>query len=203
MQKFIIVIILFWSSISVAQTKVLIVGNFKNICPVKTDSVDYIQLDSLPEKLLDFKAILIFSNAQSILSKEDQEHLITFLETGNGIYIGCENWPLQAEANQLTNGLFGKEFWGNNNQEIAVVCQKEQSLFENKKSIIAGNSAVQFPLDFRLNTEVWIDDEPLILSSRSFGGALILDGGYSRFYCYEKGKSDDVWRIILNFLLGE
>lgn len=201
MQKLILSIFLCFSLTSISQIQVLLIGNSEKICPTIVDSIQYVQLDSLPDTLTDFDVIFIFSNAKSILTKSDQETMITHLQAGNGIYIGCENWPLQAEANQLTNSLLGKEFWGNNTEENALICHKEQSLFEDKKMIKAGNSSVQFPLDYRLKTEVWIDDEPLILSSRSFGGGLILDGGYSRFYCSEKGESDDVWKIILNYLL--
>lgn len=201
MQKLILFLFLSLSYSGVAQTQVLLIGNSEKICPAFIDSIQYVQLDSLPEELSSYKAVFIFSNAQSVLTKTDQENMISHLEAGNGIYVGCENWPLQAEANQITNKLLGKEFWGNNTEENALVCHKEQSLFENKKMIRAGNSSVQFPLDYRLKTEAWIDDEPLILSSRTFGGGLILDGGYSRFYCNEQGQSDDVWKMILNYLL--
>lgn len=203
MHKLILLIFLTFSIQGHPQTQVLLIGNSEKICPAPIDTIEYVQLDSLPESISAYKAIFIFSTAKSVLNKFDQENMISHLKAGNGIYIGCENWPLQSEANQITNTLLGKEFWGNSTEENALICHKDQSIFNNEKTIKAGNSCVQFPLDFRLKTEAWINDEPLILSSRSFGGGLILDGGYSRFYCSEKGQSDDVWKIIMNYLLEQ
>ena len=201
MHRFILFLLLLIVEFGTAQTRVLLVGNAKKICTDSNDSAHYIIQDSLPDQLEGFHAILLFSNARSILNSADQKKIMSYLESGKGLYIGCENWPLQSEANQLTTLLFGKEFWGNSSADTAQIDEQGASLFHNKKTISAGNSSVQFPLDYRLKTEAWIEDEPLIMSSKSFGGGLILDGGYSRFYCDEKGRSDDVWQLILNYLL--
>lgn len=184
-----------------SQTEILLIGNTKKICPAKNDSILYSQQDSLPGNIERYQAIFLFSNAQSVLNSADQERILGHLQSGKGLYIGCENWPLQSEANQLTRILFGKEFWGNSKQDKAIVQKEETTIFEDHNSFSAGNSSVQFPLDFRLKTEAWIDDEPLIQSTQTFGGNLILDGGYSRFYCDEQGKSDEVWKRIVSFLM--
>ncbi len=202
MQKIIIVLLFFWNFNGRTQTKVLLLGNTEKICTVYVDTIQYDMSDSLPKKIDHYQAVFIFSSAQSVLNQEDVERLVEYLESGNGIYLGCENWPLQAEANQLSKVILGKEFWGNSDEELALVCSKESCLFENKTTIYAGNSSVQFPMDYRLKPEAWVADEPLIQSSLSFGGKLLLDGGYSRFYCDEGKKSDDIWMMILTFLLS-
>jgi hypothetical protein len=202
MQKIIIVLFFFWSINGRTQTQVLLLGNTDKLCTVHIDTIHYDVSDTLPIKIDHYQAVLIFSSAQSVLNQEDIERLFVYLESGNGIYLGCENWPLQSEANQLSKLILGKEFWGNSNEEMAHVSSTDSPLFENKTAIFAGNSSVQFPLDYRLKTEAWVADEPLIQSSSSFGGKLLLDGGYSRFYCDQKKRSDDIWMMILTFLLS-
>ena len=181
------------------QIKVLFTGNYIPICCVN-DSIELYSFPQLPEEISQYDAIFIFSTAHSILKKEDVEKLNLFLNLGKGIYIGSENWPLQAESNQLTSFFYTKEVWGNFTQEKAI--PTKLGLIEIADSIPAGSSTVVFPLDYRLKVEAWVNDEPLILSGKLAGGSVILDGGYSRFYCVaEKKINQQLFSDFIRFLV--
>jgi len=182
------------------QNNYLVVGNTYSLC---LDTALF-SVKSTIDSLEEYEVLFIFSNATSSLSEADLDRIQTFLSAGKGVYIGCENWPLQAEAQQLTKRLFSKEFWGETNETIATTNVLSESIFNDKSTIPAGKSIVLFPLDVRLNVEAWVKDEPVILSSEFFGGRLILDGGYSRFYCSDMNTdTKEVWNILLNYLNGE
>lgn len=182
------------------QNNYLVVGNTHSLC---LDTALF-SVKSTIDSLEEYEVLFIFSNATSSLSETDLDRIQTFLSAGKGVYIGCENWPLQAEAQQLTKRLFSKEFWGETNETIATTNVLSESIFNDKSTIPAGKSIVLFPLDVRLNVEAWVKDEPVILSSEFFGGRLILDGGYSRFYCSDMNTDTvEVWNILLNYLNGE
>lgn len=182
------------------QQNYLVLGNTHSLC---LDSNEF-SLQSSIDSLGKYDVLFIFSGATSSLSETDLDRIESFLSEGKGVYVGCENWPLQAEAQQLTKRLFSKEFWGETNESIATTNVFSESIFNDKSTIPAGNSIVLFPLDVRLNVEAWVKDEPVILSSEFFGGRLILDGGYSRFYCSDMNSdTDEVWNILLNYLNGE
>ena len=70
------------------------------------------------------------------------------------------------------------------------------------QSVPAGTTTVAFPLDYRLKVEAWINDEPLILSGESYKGKIIIDGGYSRFYCNidKEGKNSFMLNQFIDFL---
>lgn len=203
MRKLIVVLFVLILQPVAGQTKILLLGNSKNICPQKSDTIQYFSVDSLPQQLNDYHALLIFSTARSNLTEVDQQKIIAYLESGKGVYLGCENWPLEAEANQLSIKLLGKGFWGNNEVDSTTLDDRDDAIFAKQESFTAGNSTVQYPLDIRLKVEVWSVDEPLIMSTRVFGGQLILDGGYSRFYCSEKGRSNMTWQLIVSYLLNK
>lgn len=178
----------------------MVVGNTHSMCLDSNQFTLKSNIDSLEK----YDVLFIFSGANSFLTETDLDRIQTFLSAGKGVYIGCENWPLQAEAQQLTKRLFSKEFWGETNEPTATTNVLNESLFNEKTSIPAGKSIVLFPLDVRLNVEAWVKDEPVILSSEFFGGRLILDGGYSRFYCTDMNTdTQDVWEILLNYLNGK
>jgi hypothetical protein len=152
--------------------------------------------------LLEYDVVYIFSEAISYIDQQFLDQIDTFLQAGKGIYIGSENWPLQTDARLITQHLFQKEFW-ENRSEIQSNSTKEECKNLNSEEIQAGQSIVTFPMDVRLNVEVWVDDEPLIMSSKYRGGKIILDGGYSRFY--SKGISNSsraLWKEINDFLTG-
>jgi hypothetical protein len=120
------------------------------------------------------------------------------------LYVGAENWPLQAEANQITSYFYQKECFGNHIDSIATSETYGTNLvLEDMPSIPAGVSTVSFPLHPGLKVEAWVNDEPLILSGMIGNGRIVIDGGYSRFY--EKlmtPESELVWTRILEFLIN-
>lgn len=191
---------LFWflSSTLFGQARVLFTGNTSSLC-YDIDTIEITMLNTFPDSISEYDAIFIFSSAQSILSEKNIEHLNTFLKSGKGVYIGSENWPLQAESHQLTTFYYSKQAWGNFTSEKAKVA--EESILYPSDTISSGTTTVAFPMDYRLKVEAWIDDEPLISSGELMGGKVILDGGYSRFYCAEKNKdSQQILERFIQFL---
>ena len=167
----------------------LLLGNTEKLCYQEYFSVIS---DSLPDELNQFKVIYLFSNSTSQFDKLDIKNIIQFLESGGGLYIGSENWPLQAESNQITQELYKKESYGEYDKTSARTSNQKGNLQLNTISEIpAGKSTVAFPLDYRLTVEAWIDDQPLILSGEYGNGRIIIDGGYSRFYCENRTEICD------------
>lgn len=194
MNRFLILYSLLLSTTLFSQNKILFIGNISQICFEDTNSMIELSSD-LPDTLSSYSAIFLFSSAQSILNEKKVEQLLQFLNGGNGLYLGSENWPLQAESNVMTNLLFSKNAWGDFNEPNAQLAEK--GIFKESASIPAGITTVAFPLDYRLKVEAWVNDEPLILSGEYYKGKIIIDGGYSRFYCnIEKGGNN-------NFMLNQ
>jgi hypothetical protein len=199
MNKFLILFSLLLSTTLFSQNKILFIGNISQICFEDTNSTIELSSD-LPDTLSPYSAIFLFSSAQSILNEKKLEQLLQFLNGGNGLYLGSENWPLQAESNIMTNLLFSKNAWGDFNEPNAQLSEK--GIFEELKMVPAGTTTVAFPMDYRLKVEAWVNDEPLILSGRYFKGKIIIDGGYSRFYCNidKEGKNNFMLNQFINFL---
>jgi hypothetical protein len=199
MNKFLILFSLLLSTTLFSQNKILFIGNISQICFEDTNSTIELSSD-LPDTLSPYSAIFLFSSAQSILNEKKLEQLLQFLNGGNGLYLGSENWPLQAESNIMTNLLFSKNAWGDFNEPNAQLSEK--GIFEELKTVPAGTTTVAFPMDYRLKVEAWVNDEPLILSGRYFKGKIIIDGGYSRFYCNidKEGKNNFMLNQFINFL---
>jgi len=180
-------LILFFYSLSFSfslfsQRHYLAIQKNDNVC---LDSLHmFIVNNYLPDSLSNFNAIFLFSNANSLLSNQDVERIVTYLNNGGGLYAGADNWPLQAESNQMTNRLFRKESFGNF-EESKAEASKNGGVLDLKAlgEIPAGRSTVAFPMDYRLKVEAWVADQPLILSGNIKKGNIIIDGGYSRFYC--------------------
>ncbi len=179
----------------VSQGKYLAIQKNDNIC---LDSLKSFEIkESLPDSLNSFTAIFLFSNASSLLSNKDVDRIINYLYNGGGLYVGSDNWPLQSESNQITNRLYKKENFGDFEESMAQASLKGTNLnLKTLKRIPAGNSTVAFPMDYRLKVEAWIADQPLILSGQVKKGRIIIDGGYSRFYC-------NVWKEISAAILNE
>lgn len=197
MFKFISLFFILSSLSALCQNKILFTGNVSGFCFEK-DSNRVVTAE-FPDSLLQFDAIFLFSSANSILDDTDVEKLLIFLEDGNGLYIGAENWPLQSESNQLTKVLFSKEVWGNFTSETAKIATESEII--QKDTMSAGTTTVAFPLDYRLKVEAWVDDEPLISSGNLLGGRIIIDGGYSRFYCDAKNaEGQKVLNQFITFL---
>lgn len=176
-------------------------GNHLHVC---LDSIPNYQIrDSLPQSLNNYGAILLFSNSTSKLSQHHIEQIVDFVEDGGGLYAGAENWPLQAESNQVTHRLYKKESFGDYESMEAEVSATDSNLELEERVIPAGKSTVAFPMDYRLKVEVWIEDQPLILSGKLEKGKIIIDGGYSRFYCDQRNLTTDRLLLkIIDFLLS-
>lgn len=155
----------------------------------------------LPESLDSFKIICFFSNSTSSLTETEATRVESFVRSGGGLYLGAENWPLQAESNQLTKKLYMKESFGEYDLPVAQIEQQSGNLQLEMETIPAGRSTVAFPMDYRLRVEAWVADQPLILSGNLDAGKVIIDGGYSRFYCNQRTEiTDSLWKAILAYL---
>lgn len=165
-----------------AQDTILVLGR-DSIFP---QMVDYpaVFIPSFSEEIVkNTPIIVVISSVQSSLSDEDVELLYNFVFHGGSMYIAAENEPFTSEANQLTQRFFFKQFHGEIRDtltETAIPCSSN-GLFRNVKNVDAGKTVISFPLDYRLKVELWVDDNPLIMSAQVGEGRVILDGGYSRF----------------------
>lgn len=195
MKLILTLILLFFIQIYHSQMNVLYLGNTDEICDSLSNH-HILKSKTLPKNLKAFDAIFIFSTANSYLTSGDIDSLENYLRTGKGIYIGAENWPMLEESNQLTSSWFRKNSWGNFNEEKAVVSVSNK--FDWKDSIPAGESTVSFPVDYRLHVDAWVNDEPLIQSGELLEGRIIIDGGYSRFYC--NGITEEKKEILIQML---
>lgn len=184
MKHFLFILLFFLSLSAQGQIKILFLGNHEKICFTK-DSIEITKSKKLPESILEFNAILIFSNAESCFTQNDIVRLENYLNEGGGIYCGADNWPLQAESQQITMALYAKECWGNFHEDTTTVKLEKTSnqLFTASDSFPAGKTTVAFPMDYRLRVEVWLEDQPLILTGDYGKGKIVIDCGYSRFYC--------------------
>ena len=197
MNKYLILFILLISTNLFGQNKILFIGNVSQIC-FEESNYNIEVTEDLPDTLSSYSAIFLFSSAQSILNEKKVEQLLQFLYGGNGLYLGSENWPLQAESNVMTHLLYSKNVWGSFNETNAILSEK--GIFDEMTSIPAGTTTVSFPLDYRLKVEAWVNDEPLILSGEWYKGKIIIDGGYSRFYCTKNGNNNEMLNKFIGFL---
>ncbi len=180
------------------NNQVLLVGNYDSVC--MNDS-NFRKVSKLPDSLDSFKIICFFSNSTSSLNEVEASRVEAFVRSGGGLYLGAENWPLQAESNQLTQKLYLKESFGEYNSPVAEIEQESGNLDLEMDTIPAGKSTVAFPMDYRLRVEAWVADQPLILSGNVDEGKVIIDGGYSRFYCDQRTEvTDSLWEAIIRYL---
>lgn len=181
---------------------VLLIGNHTTIC-LAGSRIN--RLDELPSSLSRYKAVFVFSNSTSALCPSDVDRLIAFVEEGGGLYLGAENWPLQAESNQLTKRIYLKESFGEYQADNAETYGSKGNMkLDSLDNVPAGSTTVAFPMDYRLRVEAWVDDQPLILSGVLEKGKLIIDGGYSRFYCDQRSETtDQLFVSFISFLLNE
>jgi hypothetical protein len=197
--RLVLLLIIFLSFKINAQKHVHFCGNISSLCS-KDATIDLTFSTQFPDSIETYDALFIFSSAESILTESNIKEILEFLEAGKGVYIGSENWPLQAESKQLTNLFYSKETWGNFSTTEATTNSK--SFIADEKKIDAGNSTVAFPLDYRLKVEAWVDDEPLILSGKWLNGRILIDGGYSRFYCTNNEQANaEMLKTFIDFLL--
>lgn len=172
----------------------LVIGNVNRICLPDTLLV---VSDSLPDSLFSYNTIFLFSNATSFLESSDVNRIEKFVEDGGGLYSGADNWPLQAEANQITQQIYKKESFGYYEAEIARSAEAGNLKLNDLDTIPAGSTTSAFPMDYRLKVEAWVEDQPLIQSGTYGSGRIVIDTGYSRFYCGLRDENSDVlfWRI--------
>lgn len=179
----------------------LVIGNVSRVC--FPDSAASFQ-DTLPATLDSFNTIYLFSNASSNFSESDIENIENFLVEGGGLYMGSDNWPLQAESNQITRQFYQKETFGNYDVEVAQTNTKGNLRLSETDTVPAGTTTSAFPLDYRLTVEAWVEDQPLILTGRYGEGNLVIDTGYSRFYCDQRNANTDLLLLrISEFLRKE
>ena len=198
MRFYILLIVLLLSNLCWSQGQILLLGNTKQFC-LSDSTIQFISSEKVPEVLSEFDAIMVFSSAHSRLSSNDIDQIIQFVTDGGGLYIGSENWPLQSEGILLTERIYAKSAWAaveNSKKEIS-----NNGIFSEISEFPPGVTPVVFPLDFQLRVEVWYNDEPLILTGRVGSGKILIDGGYSRFYCQSLGKKEnEVFKIVLDYL---
>lgn len=196
--RFIFVILSFCSFAQEDSSRLLVIGNYSMVC---LDDTSVLKSGVLPDSLDQFDVICFFSNATSSLTEAEVTRVESFVRAGGGLYLGAENWPLQAESNQLTKRIYLKESFGEFNADVAEVDQELGNLELAMETVPAGKSTVAFPMDYRLKVEAWVDDQPLILSGKLDEGKVIIDGGYSRYYCDQRTLvTDDLWKAIIAFL---
>lgn len=162
----------------------------------------FVYASELPKKLDHFQSILLFSSAKSELSESETERIINYVFHGGGLYCGAESWPLQAESNQITDQVYFKKSYGSYTQQIAQPSLVPGNLnLKELDSIPTGKTAVAFPMDYQLRVEAWIDDQPLIQTGKIGKGKIIIDGGYSRFYCNQRNSTTDkMFEQFLSYL---
>lgn len=201
--KYIVLILSFFSLHLQAQQgeQALVMGNVERLC--LSDS-SLVICDSLPEDLDSFSCIFLFSNANSFLTADDIVKIDSFVINGGGLYNGSDNWPLQAEANQMTQKLYRKESFGNYEETSARSGDAGNLRLKELDSIPAGKSTSAFPMDYRLKVEAWVADQPLILTGHHGNGRIVIDTGYSRFYCDIRDENTDaIFERVYRFLRGE
>ncbi len=201
--KYIVLILSFITLHSFAQmgNQALVMGNVERLCLPDSQLVI---LDTLPNSLDSFNSIFLFSNSTSFLSAEDVTKIDSFVVKGGGLYNGSDNWPLQAEANQMTQKMYRKESFGNYEETIAKSGEAGNLDLEDLDTIPAGKTTSAFPMDYRLKVEAWVADQPLILSGHHGNGRIVIDTGYSRFYCDIRDENTDaIFERVYRFLRGE
>ena len=188
--------LLLYAFSSNAQNEILVVGNSNEIC--FDTNLNVVYEDNL-DHIFDYRVLLIFSGASSTLKNDDISKIMMFIKNGGGLYLGCDNWPFQAESDVILDSFFSFHSWGNFDSEIAHV--SEVSEITQLKEITSGISVAVFPVNSNFKVDVWIEDQPLIMSGDFDNGRLILDGGYSRFYCENMNGSSNLLLIdLINYL---
>lgn len=181
------------------HAQVSICGNINQLClPYTFNSVKNIDsYDSVD-------VLMVFATVESIFSSEQVDSIADYVFAGKSLYIGADNWPLQAESNMITKRLFNEVFYGNYTLQEAELSEN-QSLIDWAKDdqIPAGNTTSAFPMMAGLTVEAWISDQPLILVGKYGKGKVIIDGGYSRFYCQHNYQNcEKLFITFLEYLLN-
>lgn len=199
--RLILFLFLIYSDFSSGQPNAYVYGNHTKICISDTLAVE--QLSNL-SRISNDDVIFIFSGAGNGLTNGELDTLISFVESGGGLYIGAENWPLQTESNQITTRMFNKNAFGYYTAETAECAVNGNLAFNDLDTIPSGKTAVAFPMDHRLTVEAWVEDQPLLLTGNFGNGRIVIDGGYSRFYCDQlNNEGKTILYRIYQFLTGD
>ena len=171
--RFLIIILFFSSWVLSQENQTILLGNYNSFC--LNDSL-FITSDSLPKSLENVNVIMLFSGSTSNLNQNDVERIVDFVKKGGGLYSGAENWPMQAESNQMTHRIYKKESYGEYEDVNAQSPKQSGNLALNSMdSIPAGTTTVAFPMDYRLKVEAWVEDQPIILSGQLGKGRIIIE----------------------------
>ncbi len=189
--------LMFLQNMLFAQKDILVIGNSDEIC---FDSSYNVNIANNLDDLLSYDIALIFSGVSSRIKKEDFSNIIEFVSRGGGLYLGCENWPFQAETNQILDHFFSFQSWGNFQSSYAKV--SDDSEITELKEIPTGNSVTVFPMNSNFKVDVWLDDNPIVMSGDFNNGRIVVDGGYSRFYCSEINETSKMFFLNLMKYLG-
>lgn len=194
--KWLLIFVLFVFGVLNAQS-VLVLGENVSLTPTDT-AVRFEFAPQLPDSLADFKAILIFSSANSTINLNQEIQLENYLLEGGSLYLGADNWPFVEESNQLTTRFYENRFYGNFDDSLTA---EKNTVFDLDvgKAYYAGVTTVSFPMHFKLKVEAWANDNPIILSGYYGKGKILLDGGYSRFL--RPKDSQELLDELLDFLL--
>lgn len=179
---------------------VLLIGNNESIVLHKMDSIKYSYQSELPDEIEMYDCILLFSTAKNSITDEQFDLLLTYVSNGKGLYCGAENYPLNAEFDQFLKILTGQVSYGKYDCEQAVYDHQSNLKQNHIEKVDAGNSIVSFPLDHRMQVDLWVNDQPLIASMNFNKGRIVLDGGYSRFYNSESEDVVRLWNSIIAYL---
>jgi hypothetical protein len=195
-KSLLIILIFFFCKSQYAQKEILVIGNYNEIC---FDTNLNIEFGTHLDKLLDYDIVLIFSGVISAIKPDEIPKIIEFISKGGSLYLGCDNWPFQAESNLILEFLFSFHSWGNFDATSARV--SEASELTCMKEIPPGNSVAVFPLSPYFEVDVWVTDKPLIMSGSFERGILVVDGGYSRFYCSNWCRnSSQIFADLISYL---
>lgn len=187
-----------------AQDSGLILG--RNIQLPEIDSSVLLHYESVfpIDSLKNYDFILIFSSSNSNLTTAAVSEIEAYVNQGGNLYIGADNWPFIEESNQLTQVFFGKRYWGNQSLNNELMREKMPVIdYENIYQDFEKQTTVTFPMDYRLKVEVWMGDEPLILSGNFGKGKIILDGGYARFNktLHQSEESSRIFNELIDLLI--
>lgn len=176
-------------------TQVYICGNVENLC-LPGDSY---KTTRYVKSLDSSEALFIFGSVESVFNLNQIDSLADYIIKGKNVYIGADNWPLCSESNLLTKRLYNNEFYGEYNEMVAEPTSNRGVLNWSQHDVIpAGQSTSAFPIQPGLSVEAWVKDQPIILAGTYGLGRIIIDGGYSRFYCQQ--ISTNCEKLFLTFL---
>jgi hypothetical protein len=184
-----ILFFLFFVPKFIFSQKILVYGKEIHLNDV-VNSYNFTFDSIFPKKnLKEFKAILIFSSANSNLNEEDESHLENYVFEGGNLYLGADNFPFVEECNQISERLFEIKGFGCFENDSMIFNSNYISDFSLKENYDSGLTTLSFPMNYKMKVLAWSQDNPIILITKFGKGNVILDGGYSRFYDLEKNKN--------------